>query len=89
MKGCREYKIAFLCMHYERIQQPILYMTSIDEDMLEDIEWQKKLEDQYNDTKAASDPPSLTLNEANLTKSISTFEGNLQGRRGIMVHPLS
>jgi hypothetical protein len=39
--------LAFLCMHQERIQRPLLELTSVDEDMLEDIERQKQLEDRY------------------------------------------
>lgn len=71
VKGCRDQNIhvsataigkmallAFLCMHHERIQQPLLDMTSINEDMLDDIERQKKLEDHYKDEKPTSDPPT-------------------------------
>ena len=103
VKGCRDQRIhvsatatgkmgllAFLCMHHERIQRPILDMTSIDEDMLEDIERQKKLEDHYKDEKPTSDPPSLPLDDANITKSINTFEEDLGRRRGISgISPLS
>ena len=101
VKGCRDASIhvsvsasnkmallAFLCMHRHRIQRPLLDMTSIDEDMLDDIERQKKLEDQYKDDKPTSDPPSLPLDDPNVTKSISTFEEDLARRRGIMGHPL-
>jgi len=101
VKGCRDANIhvsvsasnkmallAFLCMHHDRIQRPLLDMTSIDEDMLDDIERQKKLEDQYKDDKPTSDPLSLPLDDANVTKSISTFEEDLARRRGIMGHPL-
>jgi hypothetical protein len=101
LKGCRDQNIhvsasavnkmallAFLCMHHERIQRPLLDMTSIDEDMLDDIERQKKLEDHYKDDKPTSDPPSLTLDDANVTKSISALEEDIGRRRGIMGHPL-
>jgi len=101
VKGCRDQNIhvsvsainkmvllAFLCMHHERIQRPLLDMTSINEDMLDDIKQQKKLEDQYKDDKPTSDPLSLALDDPNVTKSISTFEEDLARRRGIMGHPL-
>ena len=101
VKGCRDRSIhvsasavnkmgllAFLCMHHERIQRPLLDMTSIDEDMLEDIERQKKLEDHYNNDKPTSDPPNLPLDDANVTKSINTFEEILGRMRGINGHPL-
>ena len=101
VKGCRDQSIhvsvsavikmgllAFLCMHHERIQRPLLCLTSIDEDMLDDIERQKKLEYQYKDDKPTSDMPSLSLDDANVTKSISTFEEQLGRMRGIMGHPL-
>ena len=77
-------------MSAERIQRPILDMTSIDEDMLDDIERQKKVEDHYKDEKPTSDPPSLPLDDANITKSINTFEEDLGRRRGISgISPLS
>ena len=101
VKGCRDSSIhvsasavnkmgllAFLCMHHERIQRPLLDLTSIDEDMLEDIERQKKLEDHYNNDKPSSDPPSLTLDDATVTKSINIFEEHLGRMRGINGHPL-
>ena len=101
VKGCRDKGIhvsatainkmallAILCMHHERILRPLLDMTSINEDMMDDIERQKKLEDHYKDDKPSSDPPNLPLNDANITKSISTFEEDLRRRRGITGIPL-
>ena len=81
--------LAFLCMHQERIQRPLLELTSVDEDILEDIERQKQLEDRYMNEKVSSDPPSLPLDDANVTKSISTIQTDLNGRRGITGIPLS
>ena len=81
--------LAFLCMHRERIQRPLFELTNVDEDMLEDIERQMQLEDWYMNEKAPSDPPSLPLDEANVTRSISTVQAALNGRRGITGIPLS
>ena len=81
--------LAFLCMHQERIQRPLLELTSVDEDILEDIERQKQLEDRYMNEKVSSDPPSLPLDDANVTKSISTIQTDFNGRRGITGIPLS
>jgi hypothetical protein len=81
--------LAFLCMHQERIQRPLLELTSVDEDMLEDIERQKQLEDRYTNERVSSDPPSLPLDDANVTKSISTIQTDFNGRRGITGIPLS
>jgi hypothetical protein len=101
VKGCRDKNIHisatainkmmllnFLCMHHERIQRPLLDLTCVDEDMLDDIERQKKHEDHYKDDKPTSDPPSLTLDDVNITKSINTFEEDLKRRRGITGIPL-
>ena len=44
--------LAFLCKHQERIQRPLFEMTNVDEDMLEDIERQMQLEEQYLNEKA-------------------------------------
>jgi hypothetical protein len=81
--------LAFLCKHQERIQRPLLELTSVDEDMLEDIERQKQLEDLYTNGRAPADPPSLPLDDANVTKSISTIQTDFNGRRGITGIPLS
>jgi hypothetical protein len=81
--------LAFLCMHQERIQRPLLELTSVDEDILDDIERQKQLEDRYMNEKVSSDPPSLPLDDANVTKSISTIQTDFNGRRGITGIPLS
>jgi hypothetical protein len=81
--------LAFLCKHQERFQWPLLELTSVDEDMLEDIERQKQLEDQYKTEKVPADPPSLPLDDANVTKSINAFQTDLISRiRGITGIPL-
>jgi hypothetical protein len=77
VKGCRDQGIhvsatainkmmllTFLCMHHERIQRPLLDLTCVDEDMLDNIERQKKHEDHYKDDKPTSDLPGLTLDDA-------------------------
>jgi acylphosphatase len=81
--------LAFLCKHQERIQRPLFEMTNVDEDMLEDIERQMQLEEQYLNEKARADPPSLPLDEANVTRSISTFQSIASRERGITSIPLS
>jgi hypothetical protein len=81
--------LAFLCKHQERIQRPLFEMSNVDKDMLEDIERQMQLEEQYLNEKARADPPSLPLDEANVTRSISTFQSETGQVRGITGVPLS
>jgi hypothetical protein len=66
--------LAFLCKHQERIQRPLLELTSVNEDMLEDIERQKQLEDQYKIEMATADPPSFPLDDANVPSPSMPFK---------------
>ena len=86
---CKMVLLAFLCKHQERIQRPLFEMSTVDEDMLEDIERQMQLEEQYMNEKTEADPPSLPLDEANVTRSISAFQSIASRKRGITNIPLS
>lgn len=57
--------------------------------MIENIEQQKTIEDQYYDQKLSGDPPSLPLTDDNVAKSISIVQSLLADQRGITGIPLA